>query len=105
MNALEKLAAKQHLTDQLVKQAKMAGLMEALKGLGPKFMALSPAGKAGAAAAGLGGAGLLAMGAKKLLTRPTAGQAAMKFISKHKVPLAVGGAGGLGLAAMMGSRR
>lgn len=104
MNALEKLAAKQHLTDRLVKQAKMAGIMDALKGLGPKFMALSPAGKAGAAA-GLGGAGLLAMGAKKLLTRPTAGQAAMKFISKHKVPLAVGGAGGLGLAAMMGSKR
>lgn len=40
MNALEKYATKQHLTDELVKQAQLAGLMNALKGAGAAVKAV-----------------------------------------------------------------
>lgn len=99
MNAINKYVVKKNLAHKLSKTASMEAVMKALQsakaGAG-RFLGTT-AGKATAGAAGLGLAGLAA---KKMLGKPTAGQAAMAFVKKHKMPLAAGGAAGLGLAAL-----
>jgi hypothetical protein len=104
VSAIDKYLAKKRLTHQLAKTASVAALLKGIntKALmkGAKTFLGTPTGKMTAGLAGAAGLGLAGMAAKRFLGRPSFGQAAMSFVKKHKVPLAAGGAAGVGLAAL-----
>lgn len=104
MRAVDRYLIKQNLTRELTKTASATAILKGLntKALmkGAKKFLGTPTGKITAGVAGAAGLGLAGMAAKRLLSRPSFGQAAMSFARRNKVPLAAGGAAGLGLAAL-----